>query len=153
MMKADPSIFADVSRLFFPLPLVLHPFLPPSEPSRLLAAQYHTGFRHQAHSWPQSPLSLLLTSLSATLSASSSLIIDLGCGDAELAKTLVPQGYKVLSYDLVTDDWVAEADFCEKIPLPGGEAAVVDAAVCCLSLMGRNWIGGVREVARVLKEG
>ena len=30
---------------------------------------------------------------------------------------------------------------------------LVDVAVCCLSLMGINWVGGVYEVARVLKEG
>lgn len=30
---------------------------------------------------------------------------------------------------------------------------LVDVAVCCLSLMGINWVGGVYEAARVLKEG
>lgn len=30
---------------------------------------------------------------------------------------------------------------------------IVDMAVCCLSLMGINWVGGVYEICRVLKEG
>jgi ribosomal RNA-processing protein 8 len=30
---------------------------------------------------------------------------------------------------------------------------VVDAVVCCLSLMGTNWVGGVYEAARILKQG
>lgn len=37
--------------------------------------------------------------------------------------------------------------------LPPVGPEVVDVAVCCLSLMGINWVGGVYEVARVLKEG
>lgn len=73
---------------------------------------------------------------------------------------LVPKGFKVLSYDLVPDEWVVRGDFCEKIDLPGGEgegralgSEVVDAAVCSLSLMGRNWVKGIREIARVSKDG
>ena len=37
--------------------------------------------------------------------------------------------------------------------LPPVGPELVDVAVCCLSLMGINWVGGVYEVARVLKEG
>ncbi|CED84187.1 Predicted RNA methylase involved in rRNA processing [Phaffia rhodozyma] len=132
MMKSDPEIFSD----------------------------YHQGFRSQTQTWPQSPVSVITSSLRSTL-APGSLIIDLGCGDAELAKSLVPSGFKVLSYDLVPDEWVIRGDFCETIDLPGGEgpegrskgAEVVDAAVCSLSLMGRNWVNGIRQIARVLKDG
>jgi len=77
-----------------------------------------------------------------------------------------------------------EADFLEKVPLPGrvgglkaasveGEEAkidgqkkkqkgtegvseaseVVDVVVCCLSLMGTNWVGGIYEACRILKQG
>lgn len=120
--------------------------------------------------------------------------MDLGCGDADLAKALTPEGKIVLSYDLVGDSgvtgsedsakksegWVVEADFLEKVPLPGrpggnGQSAdhaaepskkkskkgkekakgseVVDVVVCCLSLMGVNWVGGIYEACRVLKAG
>ena len=112
--------------------------------------------------------------------------MDLGCGEAGLAKALVPEGKVVLSYDLVGDSdtpgrgraggWVVESDFLEGVPLPGrpggaGVAAtdagdskkkkgkavanaseVVDVVVCCLSLMGVNWVGGIYEASRILKQ-
>lgn len=109
------------------------------------------------------------------------MIADLGCGDAGLAKELVPKGKAVLSYDLVGDgEWVTSADFLTHVPLPGRKgglsatvdeddapkkkakkggkrdpeaAEVVDAVVCCLSLMGTNWLGGIYEAARILKQG
>jgi ribosomal RNA-processing protein 8 len=30
---------------------------------------------------------------------------------------------------------------------------IVDVVVCCLSLMGTNWIGGIYEACRILKQG
>lgn len=78
------------------------------------------------------------------------------------------------------EGWVVEADFLTSVPLPGRtggavhsgkqkteggtgkkgkrnqqEAAseVVDVVVCCLSLMGTNWIGGIYEACRILKQG
>lgn len=116
------------------------------------------------------------------------VIADLGCGDADLARALVPSGKVVLSYDLVGDvggvrsvgseGWVVPCDFLTGVPLPGrpgGEAdseadgkkakkggnkkkdpaasEIVDVVVCCLSLMGTNWLGGVYEAARILRQG
>ena len=121
-------------------------------------SQYHTGFRHQVHSWPDNPVSHYISTLSSR--PSGTIIVDLGCGDAALAKALVPKGLVVLSYDLVSDgQFVVEADVCTKVPLPGGElenedevsAQVVDVVVCALSLMSTNWVGCVREAWRVLK--
>ncbi|KAG9100984.1 25S rRNA (adenine645-N1)-methyltransferase [Ceratobasidium sp. UAMH 11750] len=121
-------------------------------------AEYHTGFRHQTKSWPVNPVTLIAASLSSL--PPRRLIVDLGCGDAQLAKTLVPDGLNVLSFDLVSDGaWVVEADICTKVPLPGSEQdgedeqAVVDACVCSLSLMSTNWVGCVREAWRVLRMG
>ncbi|BGP16604.1 hypothetical protein JCM10213_000481 [Rhodosporidiobolus nylandii] len=143
---------------------------------------YHTGFRSQAATWPVHPLALIAQSLLSTL-APNSLIADFGCGDAALARHLVPPSsgpataasaslppipslklnakavkekqLKVLSFDLVSQSsYVVEAE-CSSVPLPGGTAGgeVVDAVVCCLSLMGTDWIRMVREARRVLKEG
>lgn len=88
------------------------------------------------------------------------VVADLGCGDAALAKALVPKGFTILSFDLVSDgDFVVEADVCTRIPLPGSEAEdndgaqVVDVVVCALSLMSVNWAGCIREAWRVLKMG
>jgi ribosomal RNA-processing protein 8 len=79
-----------------------------------------------------------------------------------MARSLIPKGLNVLSFDLVSDGaFVIEADICDKIPLPGSEAAdgeksdgkgqVVDVVVCALSLMGTNWPNCVREAWRILK--
>lgn len=86
----------------------------------------------------------------------------MGCGDAALARSLVPDGMIVLSFDLMSDGkFVVEADTCSKIPLPGsdapedekssGEGHVVDVVVCALSLMGTNWPNCLREAWRILK--
>ncbi|GAA5857800.1 hypothetical protein JCM1840_000916 [Sporobolomyces johnsonii] len=142
---------------------------------------YHTGFRSQATNWPVHPLSLIANSLLSSL-APNSLIADFGCGDAALARTLCPsaspspsgaslklkltapktvaqKSLKVLSFDLVSQNpFVIEAE-CSSVPLPGSpvgtgnEGQVVDAVVCCLSLMGTDWVMMVREARRVLKDG
>lgn len=94
----------------------------------------------------------------------------------------MPAGKVVLSFDLVGDiggtrsvgseGWVVPCDFLAGVPLPGraggddddgkkrrggkrdpAASEVVDAVVCCLSLMGTNWVGGVYEAARILKQG
>ncbi|GAA5955454.1 hypothetical protein JCM21900_002053 [Sporobolomyces salmonicolor] len=143
--------------------------------------EYHIGFRSQATNWPVHPLSLIATSLLSSL-APNSLIADFGCGDAALARTLCPsaspspsgaslklkltapklvaqKSLKVLSFDLVSQNpFVVEAE-CSSVPLPGSpvgtgnEGQIVDAVVCCLSLMGTDWVMVVREARRVLKAG
>lgn len=124
--------------------------------------EYHVGFRHQVESWPTNPVSYYIDNLSSY--PSRTVIADLGCGDAALARALVPKGLVVLSYDLVSDGaYVVEADTCATLPLPGSEgddtketsggAAVVDVVVCALSLMGTNWPNMIREAWRTLKPG
>jgi ribosomal RNA-processing protein 8 len=79
-----------------------------------------------------------------------------------LARSLIPKGHCILSFDLVAEDaFVLEADVCEKIPLPGIEAdladgdqgQVVDVCVCALSLMSLDWIYCIRETWRILRAG
>lgn len=97
-------------------------------------------------------------------SPAGTIIADLGCGDAALARALLPKGLVVLSYDLVSDNsFVVATDICHRIPLPGseptgteksdGEAQIVDVAVCALSLMGTNWPICIREAWRILRHG
>ncbi|KAI0637944.1 methyltransferase-domain-containing protein [Trametes polyzona] len=139
LMSSDPAVFAD----------------------------YHTGFRHQVESWPTNPVSHYIDVLSSY--PAKTVIADLGCGEAALARALVPKGMTVLSFDLVSDGaYVIEADTCTRVPLPGsekpldestngneeeGEGQVVDVVVCALSLMGTNWPGCIREAWRILKSG
>jgi ribosomal RNA-processing protein 8 len=120
--------------------------------------QYHAGFRSQSANWPIHPLTLLTKSLSTL--PPHSLIVDFGAGDAQLARTLStpPLTLKVISFDLVSKDgWVIVAE-CSSVPLPGqggkeGGAEIVDAVVCCLSLMGTDWVKMIREARRILKTG
>ncbi|KAJ7904385.1 putative uracil phosphoribosyltransferase [Mycena olivaceomarginata] len=122
--------------------------------------EYHTGFRHQVQSWPTNPVQHYISALSKY--PAKTVIADLGCGDAAMARSLIPKDFNVLSFDLVSDGaFVVEADICDKIPLPGsepaegeksdGKAQVVDVVVCALSLMGTNWTNCIREAWRILK--
>ncbi|KAF9815553.1 hypothetical protein IEO21_04553 [Rhodonia placenta] len=125
--------------------------------------EYHTGFRHQVHSWPTNPVEHYISSLSSY--PPRTVIADLGCGDAALARALLPKEMTVLSFDLVSDGaFVVEADICSHIPLPGSEdntdadnvaneahAGVADVVVCALSLMGTNWPKCIREAWRISK--
>ncbi|KAF5369795.1 hypothetical protein D9758_001179 [Tetrapyrgos nigripes] len=123
-------------------------------------SEYHTGFRHQVQSWPTNPVEHYVSSLSKY--PSKTVVADLGCGDAAIARGLIPNGMTVLSYDLVSNNsFVVEADICTCVPLPGGEAKegeksagtghVVDVVIFSLSLMGTNWPSSVREAWRILK--
>ncbi|PWY98990.1 hypothetical protein BCV70DRAFT_122256 [Testicularia cyperi] len=104
----------------------------------------------------------------------SALVVDLGAGEGGLAKKLVPEGLKVLCFDLITtrDGWVRRQDTAAVggLPLPGyfdideplhdeptqgsnNAPGIVDVAVFCLSLMGTNWVQMIVESRRVLREG
>lgn len=129
------------------------------------ALQYHVGFRTQSSSWPTNPVNHYISRLSNM--PKGSVIADLGCGDAALARALLPKGLIVLSFDLVSQNssgFVIESDICAGIPLPGEEdddntvtsdvkPQIVDVCVCSLSLMSTNWVGCVRECWRILKMG
>ncbi|KIJ56747.1 hypothetical protein M422DRAFT_22901 [Sphaerobolus stellatus SS14] len=118
--------------------------------------EYHTGFRQQVLSWPSNPVNHYIDALSSY--PKGTVIVDLGCGEAMLAQTLVPKGLCVLSYDLVSDgSYILEADVCQRVPLPGSEdpaeGQVVDVCVCALSLMSLDWVSCIREIWRILKTG
>ncbi|KAI9848845.1 MAG: 25S rRNA (adenine645-N1)-methyltransferase [Sclerophora amabilis] len=81
-------------------------------------------------------------------------IADLGCGDALLARSLVPHSkvlkLRVLSYDLsagVKESLVTRADI-SSLPL---DDSAVDVAILCLALMGTNWLDFIDEAFRVLR--
>ncbi|KAJ2914274.1 hypothetical protein MD484_g6160, partial [Candolleomyces efflorescens] len=121
--------------------------------------EYHAGFRHQVQTWPTNPVQQYISLLKSY--PPRTVVADLGCGDAALARGLLPEGLIVLSFDLISDGmYVVEADACTKVPLPGsepesqsgmGEAQITDVVVCSLSLMNTNWPNCLREAWRILK--
>lgn len=90
-------------------------------------------------------------------------IADLGCGDATLAGTLTPIAgqhqlhLQIQSFDLARGDGpytalVTVADITDLSPF-GVRDGSVDVAVCCLSLMGTNWVRVVEECGRIVRVG
>lgn len=149
-MKEDPENFEDVSGNDYDFG------------HELTQIQYHVGFRRQVQSWPSNPVSYYISELSSY--PTKTVIADLGCGDAALARALLAKNFIVLSFDLVSDGvHVIEADICSQVPLPGsepqsaeptqGEAQVVDVVVCALSLMSTNWPKCISEAWRILRPG
>ncbi|KAI3612375.1 ribosomal rna-processing protein 8 [Moniliophthora roreri] len=109
---------------------------------------------------PKTHISVFISTLAKY--PKKTVIADLGCGDAAIARNLIPEGMAVLSYDLMSDSpFVVETDICGRLPLPGsegsdghksnGEGQVVDVVVFSLSLMGTNWPSSIREAWRILK--
>jgi ribosomal RNA-processing protein 8 len=131
-----------------------------------LFAEYHAGFSQQvSSSWPRNPVDDFVHSIKRRgptnnntqplprRKTQSCTIADLGCGDAPLARALIPSFTKKLqltihSYDLhAPNQHVTVADIAN-LPLRDGEA---DIAIFCLSLMGTNWVDFVDEAWRILR--
>jgi len=108
-----------------------------------LFSAYHQGFQVQANVWPSDPLD---TIIAACLDLPEShVVVDMGCGEARLAKTLPNL---VHSFDLVSVvPGVVECDM-SRVPLKSG---TVDLVVFCLSLMGTNIKDFLLEATRILK--
>lgn len=113
--------------------------------------EYHEGFRQQVSHWPVNPVSILVETIQQALETTPSLVVaDFGCGDADLARQLLP--VEVHSFDLVARGPNAELiTACDIANTPLNNASV-DIGVFCLSLMGTNLADFIREAHRVLKE-
>jgi ribosomal RNA-processing protein 8 len=142
--------------------------------------EYHEGFRRQVEVWPENPVDSYINniktrgkirgpqggkardkkveeSLEAEVSplprtGGTSIIADLGCGDAALATALQPMTkklhLKIHSFDLQSPSpLVTKADIAN-LPLVDGS---VDIAILCLALMGTNWIDFIEEAFRILR--
>jgi ribosomal RNA-processing protein 8 len=105
--------------------------------------QYHEGYREQAKGWEVNPLHNIISWIRS--SHPSAVVVDMGCGDAQLAQS-VPN--TVHSYDLVSKSPLVIA--CNNAHLPLEDASV-DIVVCCLSLMGTNIGDFLKEAQRILK--
>lgn len=88
-------------------------------------------------------------------------VADLGCGDATLASSLAPikksLNISIISFDLAKGDTpnaqlITVTDITNLRPA-GVKDGSVDIAICCLSLMGTNWVDVVDECARAVRGG
>lgn len=147
-----------------------------------LFTEYHNGFSRQVkESWPSNPVDGYIAVVHKRGAMASAhrqsqqdkrknnqthgptplprrpngicTIADLGCGDAEFARSLTPSAkklqLKLLSFDLQSPDasLVTKADIAN-LPVTDGS---VDVTIFCLSLMGTNWVSFVEEAWRVLR--
>jgi ribosomal RNA-processing protein 8 len=140
-----------------------------------LFAAYHEGFRQQVAVWPSNPVTGLTADVRRRAKNNSlpqgrkgtSILADLGCGDASLAASLVGKGttksfpsggiegrvssitLRIHSFDLhAPNNFVTPADIAA-LPLPSGS---VDVAIFCLALMGTNWPSFIDESWRILRD-
>lgn len=140
--------------------------------------EYHAGFSRQVkESWPSNPVDGYIAAIRSRGKGmppkkgnkpdnkskgpqplprrpnGSCTIADLGCGDAQLARALIPSAkklnLKLSSYDLHAPEGspITKADV-SNLPVEDGS---VDVAIFCLSLMGTNWVSFVEEAWRVLR--
>lgn len=113
-----------------------------------LFEKYHEGYKEQIAKWPFNPVDRIVKQL-VNVDATS-VIADLGCGDATIAKRFKER--TVHSFDLVKSEgnkYVRECDI-RNVPL---ESNSVDVAVFCLSLMGEDASPYIEEAYRILKPG
>ena len=111
---------------------------------------YHSGFSSQAEKWPCNPNDIFIKELKKKQYRSKS-IIDLGCGEANIAKSLLIDNPNVdiMSFDIkALNDRVTECDI-KSLPLDNKSK---DIGIFCLSLMGVNFIEFIIEANRVLKD-
>ena len=109
---------------------------------------YHKGFSFQAKKWPLNPNDLILKTLLLP-KYKKKIIVDIGCGEATLAKNLIPLGYNIKSFDLFAlNNFVTVADM-KNLPIDNNS---IDLAIYCLSLMNKNFIPFIVEANRILKK-
>ncbi|UKK01345.2 25S rRNA (adenine(645)-N(1))-methyltransferase [Theileria orientalis] len=107
---------------------------------------YHEGYQNQVSNWPYNPVLKVISWLKDNKHYKS--IGDFGCGEALIARSMPDR--KVHSFDLVSTNEFVIACNILKVPLEDG---VLDVAVFCLSLMGKDWPLFIVEATRCLKLG
>ncbi|KAK9456638.1 methyltransferase-domain-containing protein [Dipodascopsis uninucleata] len=140
--------------------------------------EYHEGFRNQVQSWPENPVKFYVEKIQELSkkrgpisvglprdNKGTTIIADMGCGDAELALNVATAFTKlnskkdrkpskmhnnivVHSFDLSkTNERVTVADI-KHVPLADESTHIV---IFCLSLMGTNFLDFIKEAHRILR--
>jgi len=96
--------------------------------------------------WPDQPLDEIIAYIRKR--SSNLTIVDMGCGDARLARTLKSTHPNIYSFDLVAlNEHVQVCDIAHT-PLKDNS---VDIVIFCLSLMGTNLTDFIHEAHRILR--
>ena len=96
--------------------------------------------------WPDQPLDEIIAYISKR--AGNHVIVDMGCGDARLARTLKSSHPNITSFDLVSLN--EHVQVCDIAHTPLNPSSV-DIVVFCLSLMGTNLTDFIHEAHRILR--
>lgn len=113
---------------------------------------YHSGFREQTKAWPVNPVDKFSNRLGELLDRGQSkplVVADLGCGEAQLARTFASdQRVQVHSFDLAAvNEHVTIASMTD-IPLPN---ASVDLVIFSLALMNTDYVKALQDAHRILR--
>ncbi|KAI3388187.1 hypothetical protein SNEBB_006233 [Seison nebaliae] len=107
--------------------------------------KYHSIYKKQINDWPYNPLNRIIKFINTKFPANS-VIADLGCGDARLAKEVKQK--KVFSIDLNSSNKSVICCNIEKTPLDNESIDIVNF---CLSLMGIEQTNMINEANRIMK--
>ncbi|CAF1198793.1 unnamed protein product [Rotaria sordida] len=107
---------------------------------------YHQGYSTSMSQWPDQPLDEIIAYIRKR--SSNLVIVDMGCGDAHLARALKSTHPNIYSFDLVAiNEYVQVCDIAHT-PLNKNS---VDIVIFCLSLMGTNLNDFIYEAHRILR--
>ncbi|CAF0779379.1 unnamed protein product [Adineta steineri] len=107
---------------------------------------YHQGYATSMSRWPDQPLDEIIAYIRKR--SSNLIIVDMGCGDARLARTLKSTHPNITSFDLFAlNEHVQVCDIAHT-PLKTNS---VDIVIFCLSLMGTNLTDFIHEAHRILR--
>ncbi|CDO64311.1 rRNA processing and telomere maintaining methyltransferase, putative [Plasmodium reichenowi] len=108
---------------------------------------YHQGYKNQKNKWPHNPVSIIIKHLKKYFNKNNK-IADLGCGEAEIARTL--DGWYINSFDLIQYNHYVTPCNITQLPLNNNS---YDCFVLSLSLMNTDWPKIIFESVRCLKKG
>ncbi|WBY56839.1 ribosomal RNA-processing protein 8 [Plasmodium yoelii yoelii] len=108
---------------------------------------YHSGYNKQKKKWPKNPVDIIIKYLKKNYTKDSK-IADLGCGEAQIAKTFTD--WSITSFDLIQYNEYVTVCNITQLPL---ENDSYDCFVLCLSLMNTDWPKVIYESVRCLKKG
>ncbi|CXI34876.1 ribosomal RNA-processing protein 8, putative [Plasmodium berghei] len=108
---------------------------------------YHSGYNKQKKKWPKNPVDIIIKYLKKNYTKDSK-IADLGCGEAQIAKTFID--WSITSFDLIQYNKYVTVCNITQLPLENNS---YDCFVLCLSLMNTDWPKVIYESVRCLKKG